>query len=1180
MEAADAPTTEAAPALSESESRLLLALAESEVSTSPQLVNDALAAPIVAATQLSVFSTSPPKNTSLLNLDKSGSVGGAKKGDGVELELDKDKDGLEVEVEVVSVLPSSLPSSFYKSAIDVEGGSLRSADAVAMLRADRILSSSLPPSSSLTSLLQPASERSSTTSATATISVTPAPANTKRNKDFHDLFPDIPEEELLLEDWSCAWQREVLIQGRMYLTDHHICFNANIFGWTHSLVLDLDDIVSVEKKSIAGFIPNSIEVSSMLGQKYYFASFIARDATFEYITRQWGNSSRAIRMKTFNREKRLLMDDPETTAATDSTDESEYVAPMSKKSSPSKQADSGLESKPRSSIDAIGMWIRGGSVSGPRPENLSRPATPDGLSIIDRRLSAPAITQIKGLAELATTNSPTLHPSSLTATTTTPPTANLSPTQTPSTVTTTPLSEDSPTTSITSSTKNIHVVHQKHVVVLPPAQVLLEPTLGVPAPTALAAVLANGASPAMTSPPDSPGSSIIDLTPHLESLERRKAGAGGGGLGSRDVSVRDEVLKTPTPAGKEERIEVGGVKTNGGRDTVTRGGEGVVQEIVMLQVGKESDTSSEDVVTEESNTSTETGVFSLSPEHPVMEVQIATPEGLIAPKPTLLTKTDSEKQLDSVLEHVEANNNMDEDGIDAVVWIGAVRTNRATQELARSVTSSPEMNPGVLESPVQSEVEDCSWIANWYKSLTSITWLAFTSVKLSSDSLEHRAMKRPGSPLKSSETIHDDDVPPEDTFSEDALPEEQASSSPSPSRKGPTTCPCAEKQAKLTPILTATYPNTTLEAVWTALYSTPNFTAKFVKERRGVTSGHQSSEWRDSAGTTAFPSFTPDAVPDPNWYTPKPNEYPFPDVTQGLERRGENVTPLTNPMGPKSTRCFVCEVVDVYRPDECLCIWQSTVTPDVPSGTSFFTRVRICWTRCGVDGDGVRVEVGCEAEFVKSSWIQGIIQAAVIDGMKTYYKDFDEVVRNTLKEATAAAKLKPKRVEAEKTRVTESSAKNSLDILTKPLAHPLEDELDMLDLQVQEKRRAAVVSLLTLEVVPRGFRQRHDIVLPPRGSSLRLKQDTGLQEVWRVLGDIWNILAVNPRALAVAFAGLVMSQVLVALLVFALVGKNGPGVDHDTLKRLVAQAVSEVVGQGSKLEVPGPICEEGLEDHL
>ncbi|KAJ3068763.1 hypothetical protein HDU99_003113, partial [Rhizoclosmatium hyalinum] len=360
----------------------------------------------------------------------------------------------------------------------------------------------------------------------------------------------------------------------------------------------------------------------------------------------------------------------------------------------------------------------------------------------------------------------------------------------------------------------------------------------------------------MTSPPDSPGSSIIDLTPHLESLERRKAGAGGGGLGSRDVLVRDEVLKTPTPAGKEERLEsLGGVKTNGGRDTVTRGGKGVVQEIVMLQVGRESDTSSEDVVTEESNTSTETGVFSLSPEHPVMEVQIATFEGLIAPKPTLSTKTDSEKQLDSVLEHVEANNNMDEDGIDAVVWIGAVRTNRATQELARSVTSSPEMNPGVLESPVQSgdglvdlgvpplphgtptakdkKLKTAVGSPIGINHLPPLPGSPSLSVKLSSDSLEQRAIKRPGSPLKSSETIHDDDVPPEDTFSEDALPEEQASSTPLPSRKGPTTCFCAGKQAKLTPVLTATYPNTTLEAVWTALYSTPNFTAKFVKERRG-----------------------------------------------------------------------------------------------------------------------------------------------------------------------------------------------------------------------------------------------------------------------------------------------------------------------------------------------------------
>lgn len=34
-----------------------------------------------------------------------------------------------------------------------------------------------------------------------------------------------------LIDYGCALQREILIQGRIYISENHICFHANIFGW-------------------------------------------------------------------------------------------------------------------------------------------------------------------------------------------------------------------------------------------------------------------------------------------------------------------------------------------------------------------------------------------------------------------------------------------------------------------------------------------------------------------------------------------------------------------------------------------------------------------------------------------------------------------------------------------------------------------------------------------------------------------------------------------------------------------------------------------------------------------------------------------------------------------------------------------------------------------------------------
>jgi hypothetical protein len=75
-----------------------------------------------------------------------------------------------------------------------------------------------------------------------------AVASNKRNADFHEVFPSIPEGDYLIEgersffpksmclrllfsDYGCALQREILIQGRIYISENHICFHANIFGW-------------------------------------------------------------------------------------------------------------------------------------------------------------------------------------------------------------------------------------------------------------------------------------------------------------------------------------------------------------------------------------------------------------------------------------------------------------------------------------------------------------------------------------------------------------------------------------------------------------------------------------------------------------------------------------------------------------------------------------------------------------------------------------------------------------------------------------------------------------------------------------------------------------------------------------------------------------------------------------
>ncbi|GME99100.1 unnamed protein product [[Candida] boidinii] len=81
-------------------------------------------------------------------------------------------------------------------------------------------------------------------------------AASKRNADFHTLFPNIPTDDRLLDDFSCALSREFLIQGRLYVSEHYLGFNSNFLGWVTNVVISHDDISNFEKKVTAGFFPN------------------------------------------------------------------------------------------------------------------------------------------------------------------------------------------------------------------------------------------------------------------------------------------------------------------------------------------------------------------------------------------------------------------------------------------------------------------------------------------------------------------------------------------------------------------------------------------------------------------------------------------------------------------------------------------------------------------------------------------------------------------------------------------------------------------------------------------------------------------------------------------------------------------------------------------------------------
>ncbi|KAI5956764.1 hypothetical protein KGF54_000381 [Candida jiufengensis] len=109
----------------------------------------------------------------------------------------------------------------------------------------------------------------------------------KRNIEFHQLFKSLDLTDRLLDDFSCALSREILLQGRTYISESYICFNSNLLGWVTNLVLKFEDIIKFEKRSTAGLFPNGISIETEDGSVHTFASFLSRDQTYDLMITVW-----------------------------------------------------------------------------------------------------------------------------------------------------------------------------------------------------------------------------------------------------------------------------------------------------------------------------------------------------------------------------------------------------------------------------------------------------------------------------------------------------------------------------------------------------------------------------------------------------------------------------------------------------------------------------------------------------------------------------------------------------------------------------------------------------------------------------------------------------------------------------------------------------------------------------
>jgi hypothetical protein len=239
------------------------------------------------------------------------------------------------------VLDESLsrPRSLYEAANgDQEPGASQSNQTDEMQRSGSVKSDTQRKrgsSTATTNTVAPPALAGSGPSATAPKLTGFAIASKKRNRDFHGLFKSVPDDDYLIEDYSCALQREILAHGRLYVSEGHLCFSSNILGWTTTLVMSFDEIVSVEKRSTALVFKNGLMIST-LHAKHIFASFTSRDATYDLIVNIWKlghptltSTLNGVRLEGTGGDKTEKLDvesgnlEPETPAGSDSEEGSD-----------------------------------------------------------------------------------------------------------------------------------------------------------------------------------------------------------------------------------------------------------------------------------------------------------------------------------------------------------------------------------------------------------------------------------------------------------------------------------------------------------------------------------------------------------------------------------------------------------------------------------------------------------------------------------------------------------------------------------------------------------------------------------------------------------------------------------------------------------------------------------------
>ncbi|KAM9100599.1 GRAM domain-containing protein 2B isoform 2-T2 [Sarcophilus harrisii] len=104
----------------------------------------------------------------------------------------------------------------------------------------------------------------------------------KANKHFHKLFLEVPSEESLIQSFTCALQKEILYQGKLFVSENWICFCSKVFGKDTKICIPTLSVTLIKKTKTALLVPNALIISTDT-ERHMFVSLLSRDTTYKLI---------------------------------------------------------------------------------------------------------------------------------------------------------------------------------------------------------------------------------------------------------------------------------------------------------------------------------------------------------------------------------------------------------------------------------------------------------------------------------------------------------------------------------------------------------------------------------------------------------------------------------------------------------------------------------------------------------------------------------------------------------------------------------------------------------------------------------------------------------------------------------------------------------------------------------